>query len=82
MATISQPSADFPDFLTLHCFSTADYLEMIAKGVLGPDDRVELIGGMIVETSPGGIPHNHFLIQVIKLFAPLLAKFQIASSQK
>jgi Uma2 family endonuclease len=78
MATIVQPTADFIQLAPLHRFSTADYLEMIEKGVLGPDDHVELIGGVIVEMSPAGIPHNHYLIQILRVFAPLLGRFEIA----
>lgn len=78
MATISPPTADFMQIVPLHRFSTADYLEMIEKGVLGPSDHVELFGGMIVEMSPAGIPHNGFLIGVLRLFSPLLDRFDIA----
>jgi Uma2 family endonuclease len=78
MSIVHQPSAGIPEFLPLRRFSSADYLQMIEAGVLGRRDRVELIGGMIVEMSPAGIPHNHFLIQIIDLFAPLLDQFQFA----
>lgn len=78
MATIVQPTADFIQIAPLHRFTTADYSEMIEKGVLGPDDHVELIGGVIVEMSPAGIPHNHYLIQILRVFAPLLGRFEIA----
>ena len=78
MATTGQTTADFPEFLSLKRFSTSDYLQMIEAGVLGKDDHVELIGGMIVDMSPAGIPHNHFLIRVIRLFAPLLDRFEMA----
>jgi Uma2 family endonuclease len=78
MATIVQSTTDLLQIVPLHRFSTADYLEMIDKGVLGSKDRVELIGGMIVEMSPAGIPHNHCLICLVRLFAPLLSKFELA----
>jgi len=78
MATVLPTSAGFPEFLPLKQFSTADYLQMIEAGVLGPRDRVELIGGMIVQMSPAGIPHNHFLINIIELFAPLLGRYKFA----
>ncbi len=60
MATVSQPDVDLVEVVPLHRFSTADYLGMIEKGVLGRNDHVELIGGVIVEMSPAGIPHNHY----------------------
>jgi Uma2 family endonuclease len=78
MATIPLPAADITEVAPLHRFSTADYFEMIDKGVLGPKDRVELIGGVIVEISPAGIPHNHYLIKILRLFAPILTRFEIA----
>jgi Uma2 family endonuclease len=78
MAITGHPTAEFPEFLSLKRFSAADYLQMIDAGVLGKDDRVELIGGMIVDMSPAGIPHNHFLIRILRLFAPLLGTFDMA----
>src|SRR5687768_15831219 len=78
MATIVQSTSDLLQIAPLHRFSTADYLEMIDKGVLGPKDKVELIGGVIVEMSPAGIPHNHCLMCLVRLFAPLLNNFEIA----
>jgi Uma2 family endonuclease len=78
MSTIPLPAVDLVQIASLHRFSTADYLEMIEKGVLGPDDHVELIGGMIVQMAPAGIPHNGFLIGILELFQPLLARFSIA----
>ena len=51
---------------------------MIEAGVLGPKDRVELIGGMVVEMSPQGSRHNHFLIQLNRLFVPLWDRATIA----
>jgi Uma2 family endonuclease len=78
MSTISPPTADIIQIAPLHRFRTVDYLEMINKGVFGPDDHVELIGGVIVEMSPAGIPHNHYLIRILRLLAPLLGKFEIA----
>ena len=78
MVTIPQSSADVADFLPLRRFSTGDYLQMIEAGVLGPSDRVELIEGIIVEMSPAGIPHNHALMMLIELFAPLVGRFKLA----
>jgi Uma2 family endonuclease len=78
MTTIPIPTAELLQVLPLRRFSTADYLQMIEAGVLGPRDRVELIGGIVVDMSPAGIPHNHFLIRIIELFGPLLERFQFA----
>lgn len=78
MSVLSSSSAGFPEFLPLGRFSTAQYLRMIEAGVLGPEDHVELIDGVVVEMSPAGIPHNGFLINIVDLFAPLLSRYQFA----
>ena len=78
MATISKPVAAPVNVLPLWRVSTAKYLQMIAAGVLGPKDRVELIEGMIVQMSPQGSRHNHFLIQLNYLFVPLWDRATIA----
>jgi Uma2 family endonuclease len=51
---------------------------MIDKGVLGSGDRVELVGGFIVNMSPQGSRHNSFQMQLNRLLAPLHARFFIA----
>lgn len=78
MTTILQPTFDLSQIAPVHRFSTAHYLEMIEKGLLGPRDKVELIGGVILDMSPAGTPHNHYLIKVVRIFAPLLDHFEIA----
>lgn len=56
MATNS--SYNFPELLHLQRSWTLDeYHAMIRCGILGPDDRVELIQGKIIEMSPFGKPH-------------------------
>lgn len=77
MATTGPSSASFPDFQSLRRFSSSDYLQMVEAGVLGPEDHVELIGGMIVEMSPAGARHNYFLGQLNRLFAPLWDQCEI-----
>jgi hypothetical protein len=39
-------------------FTVSDYHKMVAAGIFGEDDRVELIRGEIVEMSPIGPPHK------------------------
>jgi Uma2 family endonuclease len=78
MSTIPLPDVDVIQIAPLHRFSSADYLDMIEKGVLGPDDHVELIGGVIVEMSPAGTPHNGFLICMLDIFGSLLDRHHIA----
>src|SRR2546427_824072 len=39
-------------------FWTAErYLALVDEGVLGPDDRVELLEGVIVSMAPQNVPH-------------------------
>ncbi len=77
MVTISQSYADLAQIAPLHRFSTADYLEMIDKSVLGPEDHVELLGGIIANMSPQGSRHAYFLMRLNRLFAPLMGQHQI-----
>jgi Uma2 family endonuclease len=78
MSTVSLPNIDITQIVPVHRFSTADYLDMVEKGILGPDDHVELVEGVIVEMAPAGIPHNHFTMRVNELFSPLQGQFKIA----
>ena len=78
MPIVSSPTAGFPESLRLKQFSTGDYLQLIEAGVLGPEDKIELIGGIVVDRSPASIPHNHCRIQVLHAFAPLVGRFDIA----
>jgi Uma2 family endonuclease len=78
MVTILQPVAAPAETLPLWHFTTARYLQMIQVGVLGPKDHVELVGGMVVEMSPQGSRHNHFLMQLNRLFVPLWDRAIIA----
>lgn len=78
MTTITPPSVDLFELAPLHQFSSAEYMEMINKGVLDPQDRVELIGGFIVNMSPQGSRHNSFLMKLNRLFAPLHSRFFIS----
>ena len=77
MAATGQPTADFPEFLSLKRFSTSDYLQMVEAGVLGKDDHVELIAGMIVDISPAGSRHNYFLGRLNRLFARIWDKGEV-----
>jgi Uma2 family endonuclease len=78
MSVLAPPFAGFPEFLSPGRLSTAQYLRMIDANVLGPEDKVELIGGVIVQMSPAGISHNHYLIRILSVFAPLIGRFDIA----
>ena len=38
-------------------WTTERYLALVESGVLGPDDRVELLEGVIVARAPQNVPH-------------------------
>jgi Uma2 family endonuclease len=38
-------------------WTTEQYLALVDEGVLGPDDRVELLEGVIVSMAPQNVPH-------------------------
>jgi Uma2 family endonuclease len=78
MTTIMPPGFDFFQLAPPHQFSSAEYMDMINKGILGPQDKVELVGGFIVNMSPQGSRHNSFLMKLNRLFAPLHSRFFIA----
>ncbi len=77
MATILQTVAGASDILPLWRFGNDTYLKMIDCGVLGPDDHVELIRGMVVDMSPSGSRHSHFLATLNRLFLPTWGRGEV-----
>jgi Uma2 family endonuclease len=55
--------------LTRRRFTVAEYHQMAEAGILGEDDRIELIEGEIVEMSPIGRRHAATLLRLIRLFS-------------
>lgn len=70
MSTIVIPTADCPVVLPPAKFTSEEYLAMVDAGFL-EGKKVELIDGVIVAMSPAGVPHNYFLMNLNRLFAPL-----------
>jgi Uma2 family endonuclease len=70
MVTATAPPAA-PE-LVPHRFTTAAYFRMVAAGILTEDDRVELLGGQIVEMSPSNPPHAAAVSRVLRVFARAL----------
>ena len=44
--------------LPLRRFTVAEYYAMAEAGILGPEERVELIDGLVISMPPIGNPHN------------------------
>ena len=78
MATIVQSTSDLLQIVPLHRFSTAITWNLIESGVLDSKDRVELIGGMIVDMSPQGSRHNHVLFNLNQILSPIWSRAIIA----
>ena len=67
--------------LTRRRFTTADYHRMAEAGVLGEDDRVELIDGEIVEMSPIGGRHLAVVNRLTRHFVRGVGDAAIVSVQ-
>jgi Uma2 family endonuclease len=61
-----------PLTLTRHRFSVDDYEQMIEKGILGENDRVELIRGEILDKMAIGDPHTATVKRLNHLFSRLV----------
>ena len=62
-------------------FTRAEYYRMAEAGILGEDDRVELIEGEIVQMSPPGNRHIAFVISLSNLLTLRLAGRALVSTQ-
>ena len=60
------------DPLWLRRFSVPEYHKMIESGILGPDDRVELLEGWIVNKKSQNPPHRSSISRVIRQLAKVL----------
>jgi Uma2 family endonuclease len=80
MATATVPAA--APTLEPHRFTVADYYRMLEAGILDEDDRVELLGGQVVEMSPMGPPHAAAAEQAREVLqAALGARAQVRDSK-
>jgi Uma2 family endonuclease len=60
------------DGLRRRAFSVADVERMVQVGLIGPDERIELIGGEIVPMSPKGIRHKVVKQALLEFFEKAL----------
>ena len=59
--------------LPVHPLTVDDLAAMVDAGILGEDDRVELLDGVLVEMSPQGPSHLEALTRLTMLVVPLAA---------
>ncbi len=62
-------------------FTVEEYHKMAEAGILGEDDRVELLEGEIVQMPPIGSPHGGTVKRLIRLFTSRLGERAIVSAQ-
>lgn len=68
-----EPATDLEvDGRPLRRFRVDEYHRLIEAGVLGEDEHVELIDGVIVAMAPQGIPHAYAIQELTRLLAPQL----------
>ena len=48
------------------------YFALVARGDIRPDDRVELLEGVVVSMSPQGSPHANAIARITALLVPLI----------
>jgi len=54
-------------------FSRQRYQQMAEAGIFQPEDKVELLNGLVVKMSPQGYNHAHAIRKLTMLFAALVA---------
>lgn len=71
-----QPPIDLEAMPPWRC-SSERYLELIDSGQLGPEDKVELINGIITAMSPAGPKHSAVVRRLTRVFAPVMARHEL-----
>ena len=64
-----------------HLITVGEYLQMGATGVLGPEARVELIDGEIIDMAPIGAPHAGGVNRLLAALSGTLAERAVVSAQ-
>jgi Uma2 family endonuclease len=63
------------------CFTVADFHRMGEAGILGEDERLELIEGEIIEMTPIGSPHGGRIKRLIRLLTQAVGEQAIVAVQ-
>jgi Uma2 family endonuclease len=64
-----------------HLFTVDEYHQMAEAGIFGPEERVELIDGEIIQMSPIGPRHAGGVINITRVFVTRLADRAVVSPQ-
>lgn len=75
--TLERPAA-----VRRHRFDVGDYYRMAETGILGPEDRVELIEGEIVDMAPIGSAHAGTVNRLARLAAKAMAEGNVLVSMQ
>lgn len=65
-----------------HSWTLAQYEAMIDAGILGDEDKTELLFGRIVDMSPIGVSHSHCVQELTEYFIVNYAKSYIVRSEQ
>ena len=74
-------TARMPSGATRRLLTTADYHSMIEAGILGPEDRVELLAGEIYEASSVGSPHAACVMRLTRWFSSRIGERGLVNVQ-
>jgi Uma2 family endonuclease len=64
-----------------YCFNVAQYYKMAEVGILGVEQRTELIEGEIIQMSPIGAKHAGTINRLTRVLSPLVSNQAIISIQ-
>jgi Uma2 family endonuclease len=67
--------------VTKKLFTVDDYYSMAKAGIIGPEDRVELVEGEIIEMSPIGHPHGVRVVRASTLLIEAFGRNAVVSTQ-
>lgn len=78
---VDRYTARMPAGTTRRLLTTADYHSMVEAGILGPEDRVELLGGEIYEAAAVGSPHAACVVRLNEWFSTRVGGRALVSVQ-
>ena len=74
-------TARMPSGATRRLLTTADYHSMIEAGILGPEDRVELLAGEIYEAASVSSPHAACVMRLTRWFSSRIGERGLVNVQ-